>query len=105
MSENAEFAKRIIKMRIKYVLERSQGQILDEKKLRNIAVKVKQGESQPDITKEIQKLALNGIEKAKPLLKDVIKLLLDEYLQTIKDITDEAIVEMINGEIQKIVKE
>jgi hypothetical protein len=105
MSENAEFAKRIIKMRIKYVLERSQGQILDEKKLRNIAVKVKQGESQPDITKEIQKLALNGIEKAKPLLKDVIKLLLDEYLQTIKDITDEAIVEMVNGEIQKIVKE
>jgi hypothetical protein len=105
MSENAEFAKRIIKMRIKYVLESSQGQILDDKKLRNIAVKVKQGESPPDITKEIQKLAVNGIEKAKPLLKDVIKLLLDEYLQTIKDITDEAIVEMVNGEIQKIVKE
>jgi len=30
MAENAEFAKRIIKMRIKYVLEQSQGQILDE---------------------------------------------------------------------------
>jgi hypothetical protein len=105
MSENAEFAKRIIKMRIKYVLEKSQGQILDEKKLRNIAVKVKQGESPPDITKEIQKLAFSGIEKAKPLLKDVIKQLLDEYLQTIKDITDETIVEMVNGEIQQIVKE
>ena len=50
MSENAEFTNRTIKMRIKYVLERSQGQILDEKKLRNIAIKVKQGESQPDIT-------------------------------------------------------
>jgi hypothetical protein len=73
--------------------------------LRSIAVKVKQGESQTDITKEIQKLALNGIEKAKPLLKDVIKLLLNEYLQTIKDITDEAIVEMVNSEIQKIIKE
>ena len=36
MSENAEFAKRIIKMRVKYVLEKSQGQILDEKKLKNI---------------------------------------------------------------------
>jgi len=105
MSENAEFAKRIIKMRIKYILEKSQGQILDEKKLRNVAAKIRQGESSPDITKEIQKLAVNGIEKAKPLLKDVIKLLLDEYLQTIKDITDEAIVEMVNGEIQKIVKE
>jgi hypothetical protein len=105
MSENAEFAKRIIKMRIKYVLERSQGQILDEKKLRNIAIKVKQGESQPDITKEIQKLTFNGIEKAKPLLKDVIKQLLDEYIQTIKDITDEAIGEMVNSEIQKIIKE
>jgi hypothetical protein len=46
MSENAEFAKRIIKMRIKYVLEKSQGQILNEKKLRNIAAKIKQGESQ-----------------------------------------------------------
>jgi len=45
MAENAEFAKRIIKMRIKYVLEQSQGQILDEKKLRNIAIKVRQGES------------------------------------------------------------
>jgi hypothetical protein len=105
MSENAEFAKRIIKMRIKYVLERSQGQILDEKKLRNIAIKVKQGESQPDITKEIQKLAFSGIEKVKPLLKDVIKQLLDEYIQTIKDITDEAIVELVNSEIQKIIKE
>jgi hypothetical protein len=50
-------------------------------------------------------LALTGIENAKPLLKDVIKLLLDEYLQTIKDITDEAIVEMLNSEIQKIVAE
>ena len=28
MAENAEFAKRIIKMRIKYVLEQSQGQLL-----------------------------------------------------------------------------
>jgi hypothetical protein len=105
MSENAEFAKRIIKMRIKYVLERSQGQVLDEKKLRSIAVKITQGESQPEIIKEIQKLAFSGIEKAKPLLKDVITLLLDEYLQTIKDITDEAIVEMVNSEIQKIIKE
>jgi len=105
MSENAEFAKRIIKMRIKYVLESSQGQIFDEKKMRNIAIKVKQGESQPDITKEIQKLTFNGIEKAKPLLKDVIKQLLDEYIQTIKDITDEAIVELVNSEIQKIIKE
>jgi len=105
MSENAEFAKRIIKMRIKYVLESSQRQILDEKKLRSIAVKVKRGESQPVVTKEIQKLALTGIENAKPLLKDVIKLLLDEYLQTIKDITDEAIVEMLNSEIQKIAAE
>jgi len=105
MSENAEFAKKIIKMRIKYVLESSQGQIFDEKKMRNIAIKVKQGESQPDITKEIQKLTFNGIEKAKPLLKDVIKQLLDEYIQTIKDITDEAIVELVNSEIQKIIKE
>jgi uncharacterized protein YecA (UPF0149 family) len=105
MSENAEFAKRIIKMRIKYVLERSQGQVLDEKKLRSIAVKITQGESQPEIIKEIQKLAFSGIEKAKPFLKDVIKQLLDEYLQTITDITDEAIVEILNGEIQKIVKE
>ena len=105
MSENAEFAKRIIKMRIKYVLERSQGQVLDEKKLRSIAVKITQGESLPEIIKEIQKLAFSGIEKAKPLLKDVITLLLDEYLQTIKDITDEAIVEMVNSEIQKIIKE
>jgi len=105
MSENAEFAKRIIKMRIKYVLEKSQGQILDEKKLRNIAAKVKQGESQSATAKEMQKLAIRGIEKATPLLKDVIKLLLDEYLQTIKDITDEAIIEMLNGELQKIIKE
>ena len=105
MSENAEFAKKIIKMRIKYVLESSQGQIFDEKKMRNIAIKVKQGESQPDITKGIQKLTFNGIEKAKPLLKDVIKQLLDEYIQTINDITDEAIVEILNGEIQKIIKE
>jgi hypothetical protein len=105
MSENAEFAKRIIKMRIKYVLESSQGQILDDKKLRSIALKLKHGESQPDVAREIQNLTLNGIEKAKSFLKDVIKQLLDEYLQTITDITDEAIVEILNGEIQKIIKE
>jgi hypothetical protein len=53
----------------------------------------------------MQELAITSIEKAKPLLKDVIKLLLDEYLQTIKDITDEAIIETLNEEIQKIIKE
>jgi len=105
MSENAEFAHRIIKMRIKYVLEKSQGQIVDEKKLRNIAAKVKQRESQSILAKDMQKLAITGIEKATPLLKDVIKLLLDEYLQTINDIIDEAIIEMLNGELQKIIKE
>jgi hypothetical protein len=105
MSENAEFAKRIIKMRVKYVLEQSQGQILDEKKLRNIAQKVKPGESNPIITAEIRKLTLNGIEKAKPLLKEVIKQLLDEYTQSIKDITDEAILEMVSSEMQKMVNE
>ena len=102
---NAEFAKRIIKMRVIYVLEKSQGQILDEKKLRNIAHRVKQGESNPVITEEIKKLALNGIEKARPLLKDVIKQLLDEYTQSIKEITNEAVLEMVSGEIQKMVKE
>ena len=71
----------------------------------SLTIKLKRGESQPIVTKEIQKLALTGIENAKPLLKDVIKLLLDEYLQTIKDITDEAIVEMLNSEIQKIAAE
>ena len=105
MAENAEFAKRIIKMRIKYVLEQSQGQILNEKKLRNIAIKVRQGESNPTIAEEIRKLAVNGIEKAKPLLKDVVKQLVDEYIQTVTDITDEAILEMVSGEIQKMVKE
>ena len=105
MAENAEFAKRIIKMRIKYVLEQSQGQILDEKKLRNIAIKVRQGESNPTIAEEIRKLAVNDIEKAKPLLKDVVKQLVDEYIQTVTDITDEAILEMVSGEIQKMVKE
>jgi len=105
MSENAEFAKRIIKMRIKYVLEKSQGQILDEKKLRSVAEKLKQGGNQEVVSKEIQKLAVIGIEKAKPLLKDVITMLIDEYMQTIKDITDEAILEILNGEIQKIIKE
>ena len=93
MAENAEFAKRIIKMRIKYVLEQSQGQILDEKKLKNIAIKVRQGESNTAIAEEIRKLAVNGIEKAKPLLKDVVKQLVDEYIQTVTDITDEAILE------------
>jgi mannitol-1-phosphate/altronate dehydrogenase len=105
MSENAEFAKRIIKMRVKYVLEKSQGQILDEKKLKNIADKIRQGENNPAITDEIQKLALNGIEKAKPLLKEVIKQLLDEYAQSVKDITDEAILEMVSSEIQKMATE
>ena len=105
MSENAEFAKRIIKMRVIYVLEKSQGQILDKKKLRNIADRVKQGESNPVITEEIKKLALNGIEKAKPLLKDVIKQLLDEYTQSITEITNEAILEIVGDEIQKMVKE
>ena len=105
MSENAEFAHRIIKMRIKYVLEKSQGQIVDEKKLRNIAAKVKEGESQSSLAKDMQKLAITAIGKATPLLKDVTQLLLDDYLQTIKDITDEAIIEILNGEIQKIIKE
>jgi mannitol-1-phosphate/altronate dehydrogenase len=105
MSENAEFAKKIIKMRIKYVLEKSQGQILDEKKLKNIADKIRQGGNSPAIADEINKLALNGIEKAKPLLKAVIKQLLDEYAQSVKDITDEAIMEMVSGGIQKMVKE
>jgi len=105
MSENAEFAKRIIKMRVIYVLEKSQGQILNENKLRNIAHRVKQGEINPVITEEIKKLALNGIEKARPFLKDVIKQLLDEYTQSIKEITNEAILEMVSGEIQKMVKE
>jgi hypothetical protein len=105
MSENAEFAKRIIKMRVKYVLEKSQAQILDEKKLKNIADKIRLGENSPAIADEMKKLTFNGIEKAKPLLKEVIKQLLDEYAQSIKDITDEAILEMVNGEIQKKVKE
>ena len=105
MSENAEFAKRIIKMRIKYVLEKSQGQIIDDKKLRSVAAKLKQGGSQALASKEIEKLALAGIEKANPLLKDVMRMLIDEYVQTIKEITDEAIVEILNSEIQKIVAE
>jgi hypothetical protein len=105
MSENSEFAQRIIKMRIKYVLEKSQSQIVDEKKLRNIAAKVKEGESQSALAKDMQKLAITAIGKATPLLKDVTQLLLDDYLQTIKDITDEAIIEILNGEIQKIIKE
>jgi|GEM_PF-6654702 len=105
MSENSEFAQRIIKMRIKYVLEKSQSQIVDEKKLRNIAAKVKEGESQSALEKDMQKLAITAIGKATPLLKDVTQLLLDDYLQTIKDITDEAIIEILNGEIQKIIKE
>jgi Zn-dependent oligopeptidase len=105
MSENAEFAKRIIKMRVKYVLEKSQGQILDEKKLKKIADKIRQGENSGAITDDIQKLALSGIEKAKPLLKEVIKQLLDEYAQSVKDITDEAILEMVSSEIQKMAKE
>jgi hypothetical protein len=92
-------------MRIKYVLEKSQGQIVDEKKLRNIAAKVKEGESQSALEKDMQKLAITAIGKATPLLKDVTQLLLDDYLQTIKDITDEAIIEILNGEIQKIIKE
>jgi hypothetical protein len=101
MSENTEFAKRIIKMRIQYVLEKSQSRILDENKLGDIALKLKNGKSQRDVSGEIQKLALNGSEKARPLLKEVIKQLLDEYSQTIKDITDEAIIEMVNYEINK----
>ena len=105
MSEKAEFAKRIIKMRIKYVLEKSQRQIIDDKKLRSVAAKLKQGGSQTLASKEIEKLALGSIEKAKPLLKDVMTMLIDEYMQTIKEITDEAIVEILNSEIQKIVAE
>ena len=105
MSNNAEFAKRIIKRRIKYVLEKSQGQIIDDKKLRSVAAKLKQGGSQTLASKEIEKLALTGIEKAKPLLKDVMTTLIDEYMHTIKEITDEAIVEILNSEIQKIVAE
>ena len=105
MSEKAEFAKRIIKMRIKYVLEKSQGQIIDDKKLRSVAAKLKQGGSECLASTEIEKLAQTGIEKAKPLLKDVITMLIDEYMQTIKEITDEAIVEILNSEIQKIVAE
>jgi hypothetical protein len=102
MPADAEFAKKIIKMRVKYVLEKSQGQILDEKKIKNVADKVRQGENNRTVADEIKKLTLNGIEKAKPLLKDVVKQLLDEYAQSIKDITDEAILEMVSGEIQKM---
>jgi hypothetical protein len=102
MPADAEFAKKIIKMRVKYVLEKSQGQILDEKKINNVADKVRQGENNRAVADEIRKLTLNGIEKAKPLLKDVVKQLLDEYAQSIKDITDEAILEMVSGEIQKM---
>jgi hypothetical protein len=40
-----------------------------------------------------------------PLLKEVVKQLLDEYAQSIKDITDEAILEMVSGEIQKMAEE
>ncbi|HJX35607.1 MAG TPA: hypothetical protein VJ280_01465 [Dehalococcoidales bacterium] len=102
MPADAEFAKKIIKMRVRYVLEQSQGQILDEKKIKNIADKVRQGENNRAVADEIKKLTLNGIEKAKPLLKEVVKQLLDEYAQSIKEITDEAILEMVSGEIQKM---
>jgi len=92
-------------MRVRYVLEKSQGQILDEKKIKNIAAKVRQGENNQAVADEIKKLTFNGIEKAKPLLKEVVKQLLDEYAQSIKDITDEAILEMVSGEIQKMAEE
>lgn len=92
-------------MRVKYVLEQAQGQILDEKKLKNVASRVKQGENNAAVAEEIKKLALYSIEKAKPLLKEVIKQLLDEYAGSIKDITDEAILEMVSNEIQKRAKE
>ena len=105
MAENAEFAKRIIKMRVKYVLEQAQAQILDEKKLKNVVSRVKRGENSAAVAEEIKKLALISIEKAEPLLKEVIKQLLDEYAGSIKEITDEAILEMVSGEIQKMVKE
>jgi spore coat protein CotF len=105
MPADAEFAKKIIKMRVRYVLEKSQWQILDEKKIKNVADKVRQGENNRAVADEIKKLTLNGIEKAKPLLRNVVKQLLDEYAQSIKEITDEAILEMVSGEIQKMAEE
>ena len=92
-------------MRVRYVLEKSQWQILDEKKIKNVADKVRQGENNRAVADEIKKLTLNGIEKAKPLLRNVVKQLLDEYAQSIKEITDEAILEMVSGEIQKMAEE
>jgi len=63
--------------------------MLDGNKLRGIALKIKNGKSQLDVSGEIQKLGSNGSEKHGPLLQEVVKQLLDEYSQTIKDITGE----------------
>ena len=54
---------------------------------------------------EMKKLALDGITKATPVIKDVVRQLMDEYMQQIQEITGAAIMEMANDEIQKMIKE
>ena len=73
--------------------------------VRSVALRINKDPSHIVTKDEMKKLALDGIAKATPVIKDVVRQLMDEYMQQIQEITGEAIMEMANDEIQKMIKE
>ena len=78
---------------------------MDTNKLRAVALRINKDPRYIVPKDEMKKLALDGITKATPVIKDVVRQLMDEYMQQIQEITGEVIMEMANDEIQKMIKE
>ena len=92
-------------MRIKYALEKAQGQILDADKLRSIALKVRQDESPLVIKADMERLTLDGINKSEPVMKELVTALTQQYVRSITEVIGETVFEMVASEIERATKE
>ncbi len=104
MAEDLEQMHRILKLRIKYVLEKAQGQILDSSQLEDVARKIRQGQSDAETNEEIKKLTLEGVNKAGPVMHELITELTQQYARAITDVISQTVLEMVVAEIERAAK-
>ena len=104
MPEDLEHLQRIFKMRIKYALEKDPGRILDAEQMKVIAARIQRGESYADVNADIQRLTLEGVNKAEPVMRELVTELTQEYARSITQVISQSILEMVVAEIERAAK-
>ena len=104
MSEDLEHLHRILKLRIKYAMGKAQGQILDSAQLEAVAEKIRQGQDAAATNEEIKKLTLAGVNKAGPVMRELVTELTQEYARAITEVISQTVLEMVVTEIERAAK-